>query len=88
LKLNPLNQFAYYDLGVIYIGSGQAAAAAVALQKSLLIAPNYFPAIYNLAFIDSSAQPTEAITLYTQAANLKTASTANRAKAFANLGVL
>lgn len=89
LHLDPFNKFAYYDIGVIYTQSGQTKAASTAFQKSLLIDPNYYPALYNLAYLDATSNDvTDAIALYEQAAVVKSVSNPDRAKAYFNLGYL
>lgn len=64
LKKDPTNKFAYYDLGVIYATANQSSAASLSYEKALLVDPNYQPALYNLAYLESQTDPTTAIALY------------------------
>ena len=64
LKIDPLNVFAYYDIGDLYQSTGQTAAAANAYEEALLIKPNYSPALFNLAVLETPTDPTTTITLY------------------------
>lgn len=66
VKQNPVNYYAYYDLGLIYQQTNHDGAATVDYEKALLIEPNYEPALYNLATIESSSNPNGAIDLYLQ----------------------
>lgn len=87
LKIDPLNQYAYYDTGVIYYSTRQTSAAVDAFGKCLLIQPDYFPAIFDLAIIDTTASPNDAVSLYLQAEKLKPAPK-DIADAYFNLGLL
>jgi tetratricopeptide (TPR) repeat protein len=87
LKIDPLNQYAYYDAGVVYYSTSQVSAASDAFQKCLLIQPTYFPAIFDLAIIDSTSAPATAVQLYQEAESLKPAPK-NIADAYFNLGLL
>lgn len=64
IKLDPLNQYAYYDVGVVYQSDGQNSAAASAYEKALAINPGYVPALFNLAGIDAATSGPTAVALY------------------------
>ncbi len=66
LKLDPLNSYAYYDLGLIYQQASDTDDAQSAYEKALLINPTYQPALFNLATIETPTDPASAITLYEQ----------------------
>ncbi len=66
IKLNPLQTYAYYDLGVMYQRQNDVADASTAYQKALLINPKYRPALFNLAVLDSTTAPTSALANYQQ----------------------
>ena len=84
LKLDPLNEDAYYDLGVVYTNAKNIGAAVAAYARCLIINPNYEPAIYNLAVLDSSSSPQTAVTLYQRIELLDS----KNAPAYFNLGLL
>lgn len=86
LQLDPLNSYAYYDLGLIYQDASDTTDATTAYEKALLIQPDYQPAIFNLASIETLTAPQAAIALYQQLQKLPNLSHAD-AVAF-NLGLL
>jgi tetratricopeptide (TPR) repeat protein len=66
IKANPLDKYAYYDLGVVYQQGNDVANAASAYQKALLIDPKYKSALFNLAVLDTPSSPGTAVALYEQ----------------------
>jgi tetratricopeptide (TPR) repeat protein len=84
LKVDPLNEYAYYDLGVIYQDVGRTSEAAAAYEKCLLINPNYQPALFNLAVVYTRTNPTSAAVLYQRLEQLSP----TNASAYFNLGLL
>ena len=84
LKDQPLNKFAYYDLGDLYQSVGQSNDAAAAYEKALLIDPNYSPALFNLAVLDTATDPNGAIRLYKHVEKVSP----KLASAYFNLGLL
>ena len=62
-----LNKIAWYDLGVLDQKAGDAAAARSEYQQALLIDPKYPNALYNLAVLETSTSPANAVSLYRQA---------------------
>jgi tetratricopeptide (TPR) repeat protein len=64
LRLDPLNAYAYYDLALIYQYSKDISSATTAYEKTLLLMPNYQPALFNLASIETTTDPAAAIQLY------------------------
>ena len=84
IKLDPLNQYAYYDVGVVYQSAGQTSDAASAYEKALAINPGYVPALFNLAGIDSSDAAPTAVALYQILEQLNP----NSADPYFNLGLL
>lgn len=82
---SPNNQYAYYDLGVIYQQQlNNLGAAASWYQKALLVDPKYRPALFNLAILDTVKNPTEAINLYKKILQINP----NDADTNFNLGIL
>lgn len=66
IAINPVNYYAYYDLGLIYQDTNHPAPATVDYEKALLVDPTFQPALYNLAVLETSSDPTSAIDLYQQ----------------------
>jgi tetratricopeptide (TPR) repeat protein len=66
LKVNPLDQIAYYDIGVILQARGDLPAASGAYQRALLIKPRYKAALFNLAIVTGSNSPARAVEMYEQ----------------------
>jgi Tfp pilus assembly protein PilF len=62
-----LNKIAWYDLGVLDQQLGHTQAANSEYQQALLIDPRYPNALYNLAVLDTSSNPSRAINLYRRA---------------------
>lgn len=60
------NKYGYYDLGVIYQQQNDIANASIAYRRALLIDPNYKPALFNLAVLETPGDPAGAISLYQQ----------------------
>jgi len=82
IKTQPKNHVAWYDLGVIAQQDGQATQAANDYLRSLGGDPKYVPALYNLAILETSKNPTAAVTLYQKAIDVQP----NDAAAHLNLG--
>jgi Flp pilus assembly protein TadD len=61
---DPTNKYAYYDLGVIYQQQNDAVNAAAQYHKALLVDANYKPALFNLAVLETSTNPQDAIAQY------------------------
>lgn len=82
---NPANEYAYYDLGVIYQENlNEPANAEAEYNKALLAAPNYKPALFNLAILETPDDPQGAISLYSHLLSLNP----NDANVNFNLGLL
>jgi tetratricopeptide (TPR) repeat protein len=64
VKDDPLQLYAYYDLGVVYQQLGDVSASANDYQKALLIDPTYKSALYNLAILETPGSPSVAVTDY------------------------
>ena len=86
LKHDPTNEYAYYNLGVIYQTQGEPAMAEPDYRIAISIDPNFASALFNLAIIRAAASggPAEAISLYEQVVKL----TPDNAGAHFNLGLL
>ncbi len=84
IKANPLDMYAYYDLGVVYQQRNDVANAAAAYQKALLINPNYKSALFNLAVLNTPSSPGTALALYEQL----NATDPNDPNVLLNLGLL
>lgn len=85
VKRDPGNKFAWYDLGGIAGQAGQAGQpvqAASDYRRSLGIDPNYVPALYNLAVLETASTPVSAATLYERVLRVTT----RDADAHLNLG--
>lgn len=82
---DPTNAISYYDLGVLYQQRlNQPGQASDEYNKALLANPNYKPALFNLAILDTSTSPQSAISLYNQLLKID----ANDANVNFNLGLL
>jgi tetratricopeptide (TPR) repeat protein len=67
LKHDSLNTTCLYDLGTVYQAQNLPVAAENAYRLTLIVDPNYSPAVFNLAIIRTKAgSSAEAITLYRQ----------------------
>jgi tetratricopeptide (TPR) repeat protein len=64
VKLDPANTVAWYDLGVIARQQDQNKQAISDYLHSLGGDPDYVPSLYNLAILETKANPTEAEGLY------------------------
>ena len=65
IVLDPQNEFAYYNLGLIHQTEGRLGAAAENYELALDIDPEFRPALFNLATVRTGLdQPDEAIDLY------------------------
>jgi tetratricopeptide (TPR) repeat protein len=82
IKTQPKNHIAWYNLGVIAEQDGQATQAANDYLRSLGGDPKYVPALYNLAILETTKNPTAAVTLYQRAIDIQP----NDAAAHLNLG--
>lgn len=63
---DELEQIAWFDLGVIDQKEGNASAAQSEYQQALVLDPKYTNALYNLAVLETTANPQNAINLYQQ----------------------
>lgn len=82
---DPTSAIAYYDLGVVYQQLvNDPTSAANAYNKALLANPNYKPALFNLAILQTQSDPASAITTYNQVLKLSP----NDANTLFNLGLL
>lgn len=61
-----LDKIAWYDLGVLDQKLGNESSARSEYQQALLIDPKYTNALYNLAVLETPANPANAIALYRQ----------------------
>ena len=84
-KASPTNPIPYYDLGVIYQQYlKDPANAAAEYNKAILANSGYKAAIYNLAILDTPANPQAAISLYQELVKLNP----NDSNVLFNLGLL
>jgi Flp pilus assembly protein TadD len=63
IKQNPLDAYAYYDLGVIFQENDNA-DAATEYRKALLINPTYKSALFNLAVLETATSPVDSVSDY------------------------
>lgn len=70
VKQDPRNKFAWYDLGDIAGQAGQPAQAESDYRRSLGIDPDYVPALYNLAVLETAGTPADAAALYQRVLHL------------------
>jgi Tfp pilus assembly protein PilF len=85
IQLDPQNEFAYYNLGVISQNQGDLVGAESSYRNAISIDPNFVEALFNLAIIRADAgAPEEAITLYEHVIKVKP----DDAEAHLNLGFL
>ncbi len=66
LKAEPKNVYALYDLGDVEQYLHQDTAAAAHYEQALAINPSYQYAMYNLAILDATSNPTASKALYLQ----------------------
>jgi Flp pilus assembly protein TadD len=66
IKQNPLDAYAYYDLGAIFQQEKDTADAATEYRKALLINPTYKSALFNLAVLETTTSPADAVLDYQQ----------------------
>jgi Tfp pilus assembly protein PilF len=65
IRLDPQNEFAYYNLGVIAQGRGDDEAAEESYRTTLRIDADFVPALFNLAILQTEAGVLkEAVSLY------------------------
>ena len=65
IRLDPQNEFAHYNLGVIEHGRGRLGEAAARYRTALSIDPNFVSALFNLAIARAElGDANEAIELY------------------------
>jgi Tfp pilus assembly protein PilF len=81
---DPNNKYAYYDLGVIYGLAQDSTDASTNYRRALVIDPNFKPALFNMAVLETSSDPHGAIALYQQLLQLNP----NDANVNFNLGLL
>ena len=84
LKIDPLNAYAYYNLGVLYQQGNQPSVAATAYGDALLINANFPQALFNLAIIEAKSNPQESATLYERLVEVQP----KNASALFNLGLV
>jgi tetratricopeptide (TPR) repeat protein len=84
IKANPLQLYAYYDLGVIYQQENDYLDASSNYQKALVINPKYQSALFNLAILETSSNPGNAVSLYEQLLSLNP----NDSNVLFNLGLV
>jgi tetratricopeptide (TPR) repeat protein len=85
LVLDPKNQYAYYNLGLIDQTRGLAEDAAAQYEQALAVDPGFTPALFNLAIIRADqGSVEEAISLYRSVIAINEAD----ANAHLNLGFL
>ena len=71
VKADPRNTFAWYDLGDIAGQAGQPTQAAADYRRALGIDPDYVPALFNLAVIETTGAPATAARLYERAVRVE-----------------
>jgi tetratricopeptide (TPR) repeat protein len=82
---DPANAYAYYDLGVVYQENLHDSTDAInAYNKAILAKPDYKPALFNLAILQTPSNPQAAISTYQQLLALNK----NDANVLFNLGLL
>lgn len=59
-----LTTYAYYNLGVINTAEGNTSVAIGYYNQSISSDPKYLPALFNLAVVETSSNPTGALTEY------------------------
>lgn len=64
LQLQPRSYLADYDLGVADAALKRTSAAKAAYGRAIAIAPSFRSALYNLALLDSTADPDQAVPLF------------------------
>jgi tetratricopeptide (TPR) repeat protein len=67
LTLDPTNEWAHYNLGLIEQINGQSVAAEADYRAALAVDANLIGALYNLAILRGSSAPDEAAALYRRA---------------------
>ncbi len=95
IQLDPQNQFAYYNLGLISQTRGDMVSAESSYRTAIAIDPDFVVALFNLAILRADAGATrEAIDLYEHIIEVTPAEGANAetirllASAHLNLGFL
>jgi tetratricopeptide (TPR) repeat protein len=81
---NGYGAVAFYNLGVLDQRAKKIAAATTDYNRSIALAPQYEPALFNLAIIDSTTSPTTAESLYKRILTLQP----TNSSAMYNLGLL
>ena len=82
---NPSSAIPYYDLGVVYQEKlNEPSLAQTEYNKATLADSSYRPALFNLATLETSSNPQNAINLYNELLKLKP----NDANVLFNLGLL
>lgn len=82
VKADPDDAIAWYDLGVIADRQDQKTQASGDYRRALHANPDYVPALYNLAILETPDQPGQAQGLYQRVIRLQ----ASNAAAHLNLG--
>jgi tetratricopeptide (TPR) repeat protein len=80
----PTNKFAWYNLGLLDQSAQRPSEAEREYRRSLLVDPDYVPALFNLAVLLTPTQPIEAVNLYKHAIEVRP----DYAPAHLNLGLL
>ncbi len=70
LKLDRLNQAAWYDLGVVAQEQGYSINAEHNYRQAIAADPHYVPALYNLATVVAATSPSAAVGLYEEVITL------------------
>jgi len=84
LKYEPTNKFAFYNLALIDASNGNYGLAEDNYRSAIKTDARYEPALFNLAILRTSSDPTEAISLYNRAVAVDK----KDAAAWLNLGLL
>jgi Tfp pilus assembly protein PilF len=84
LTYDATNKFAFYNLALIDASNGNYGLAETKYRAAIKSDPKYEPALFNLAILRTTPNPTEAISLYQRAV----ASNKKDAAAWLNLGLL
>ena len=83
VRLDHVNVYAWYNLGVIAEHRGDASAASYDYRQAVAADPRYVPALYNLATVQAATNPAAAVLAYEAVVKLAP----NDAAAHFNLGL-
>ena len=84
LEYEPTNKFAYYNLALIDASNSNYGLAEANYRSAIKSDAKYEPALFNLAILQTSSDPAEAISLYNRAVAVDK----KDAAAWLNLGLL